>query len=238
MSVFSKTTAGGIQLWVGNPDCQTAHNFLLGHLVRMQANFIGATEELGTRRQGNIGEFIGLRVAYDAGMGGLRKFAANATNPLNTISKTDLDICYILFHESDESRDIIYIQEVKTTFGLTLSYADTLAKDFEKLFGGDPNLTLQSRMQVICTRLEIETNEEHLCERALALAATKPAECTKVRLIPTLVHERVGTQPAPKLVAVRTSIISQGWNGSSVDAWSIAFTDLEDRLTRLARGMP
>ena len=53
----------GLMLWLGQPDCQTAHDSLLSYLMNMGVNFIPTTEVLDIRRKGNLGEFISLRVA-------------------------------------------------------------------------------------------------------------------------------------------------------------------------------
>jgi hypothetical protein len=55
-----------------------------------------------------------------------------------------------------------------------------------------------------------------------------------VRLLPTLVHEKNGTTPHPKMLAIRETLIGLGW--TEVEAWAIALSDLDQRLVRIATG--
>lgn len=202
----------------------------------MRANFIGPTIPLDTRRKGNLGEFIALRVAREGNLGAAETFAANAVNPLNPISISGLDLSYFLFNDEDPAKDLLFIQETKTTSGVDLSYGDNLIKDYAKLFGIDVTTTLQTRLQVICNQIELERNKEHLCERVLLLGGELAEQCSRTVLLPTIVHEKHGTNPVSKLLAIREAIASQGWPIRNIAPWSIAFCDLEQRLTRIARG--
>ncbi len=233
---FAQTQQSGITLWLSDPSCQAAHDALLAELVRINSNFIPPTDNPSNIRRGNLGEFIALRVASLTYPAATQVFAPNAINPLNSASIPGLDLTYLLFHDGDATLDLAFIQEVKTTGGADLGYADNLIADYGKLFGTNINFTLQSRLQTICSSLEIERKRPDLAARVLVLGATTPQACSQVKLIPTMVHERVGTQPVAKMVAIRQAIASQGWSLTSILAWAIALTDLDERLKRLARG--
>ena len=154
------------------------------------------------------------------------------------MSLPGLDITYVMIDESNSRGDFVCLQEVKTTGDTNLAYANNLVRDYEKLFGYDLDFTLASRLQVVANKFELEQNLPHLCERVLALAGETPSECVRVQLVPTLVHERTGALPVPKLLAIRTAISSQGWTATNIHAWSIALSNLDDKLQRLARGQP
>jgi hypothetical protein len=226
----------GLMLWLGQPDCQTAHDYLLSRLINMGVNFIPCNRSLDVRRKGNLGEFICLSVSSYTSLENTLKFANNAVNPLGAMSLPGLDLTYIFVDSQNSDRDLAIVQEVKTTGSDDLSYADNLTRDYQKLFEDDLEFTLASRLQVIANKLELEQNRPELCERVLAMAGEIPSECRQIRLIPTLVHERVGAAPIPKLLAIRTAISSYGWPLTHIHGWSIALSDLDDRLQRLARG--
>jgi hypothetical protein len=226
----------GVSLWEGDPDCQTAHDALLTRLAAMHTSFIGVTATLDVKRKGNIGEFISLYVSSYTGLRPAYCFANNAVNPLSGISLSGLDITYILLDQANPVNDLAILQEVKTTGDTSLNHANHLIRDYQKLFDGDLDFTLASRLQVIANKFEMEQHLPHLCERVLALAGDTPNECSHVNLFPTLVHEKNGAAPLPKLLAIRTSISSQGWPLTRISAWSIALSDLDKRLERLARG--
>jgi len=230
-----KTSASGIDLWVGDPSCQAAHEALLATLSTL-GNFIPPTEELGTRRQGNLGEFISLQVALSSQLPHSRVFGSSAFDPLQNISSAGLDISYAYFDDHDEKNDLLYVQEVKTTGDISLSYANALIKDYEKLFGEDANLTLQTRTQAMAFRLETSEQRPDLATRLRRLAATQPLTCQHVRLIPTIVHELIGADPHKKLLAITSAIGALGWPKEQINGWSIGFQDLISRLDRLARG--
>jgi hypothetical protein len=234
-TIFLKQISGGLELWTGDPTCQAAHEALLAILAKA-GPFICATEPLSARRQGNLGEFIALQVALHAPLQYTSVHAMNAFQPLQDISNAGLDVTYLYFAPSDESNDCIYIQEVKTTGGITLDYAETLVDDYQKLFDEDPKFTLNTRIQGIATKIAWGEKRADLADRLRNLARTEPKSCTGVRLIPTLVHERLGTDPVVKLLAVKTAISALGWVSGDIRPWSVAFEDVILRLTRIARG--
>lgn len=179
---------------------------------------------------------MALRIAVNSFPNAAQIFAPNAINPLNSASISGLDLTYLLFHDTDEKLDLAFIQEVKTTGGASLSYADNLITDYEKLFGTNINFTLQSRLQSISTSLEIERKRPDLVARVLKLAGTTPKSCPQIKLFPTAVHELSGTTPVPKMLAIRQAIATQGWPVDSIVPWAVALMDLDERLIRLARG--
>ncbi|WP_020485989.1 hypothetical protein [Rhizobium leguminosarum] len=163
-------------------------------------------------------------------------FALNAFAPLQDISHSGLDLAYAYFDPFEPSNDLIYLQEVKTTGGIDLSYADNLISDYRKLFGEDGSVTYNTRIQGISMQIELQHQRPDLADRLRNLSETQVSRCNQVRLIPTLVHERVGTAPVEKLVGVKSAITALGWSAQQVAPWSIAMTDLIDRLVRLSRG--
>lgn len=234
---FAPIRHSGVTLWEGDPDCQAAHDALLARLIAMNSTFIGAAAVLDVNRKGNLGEFISLYVSSSyTGLSRAHKFANNATNPLGGMSLPGLDITYVLIHPSNPASDLVCLQEVKTTGDRSLNYGNNLVRDYGKLFGDDLDFTLASRLQVVANKFELEQNMPDLCECVLALAGEIPSQCPRIHLVPTLVHERNSAAPAPKLLAIRTAIASQGWTIANIHAWSIALSQIDDRLQRLARG--
>ena len=41
-----------------------------------------------------------------------------------------------------------------------------------------------------------------------------------------------------KMAVIRQVLIGKGWSPGVVECWSVALSDLDNRLTRLARGQP
>jgi hypothetical protein len=162
--------------------------------------------------------------------------ANNAFQPLQDISHAGLDVTYLYFDPLNENNDFLYIQEVKTTADLSLGYADRLAADYRKLFEEDPQFTLNTRIQGLAAKIAWGEKQPLLADRLRNLARTEPKSCTGIKLIPTLVHERPGTDPVVKLLAVKTAISAMGWVPGQIRPWSIAFEGLIQRLTRMARG--
>jgi hypothetical protein len=232
---FTATNQNQIHLWLGDPTCQGAHDALLGRLVEINSNFIPPGAMPTDIVRGNLGEFIALRIAQKT-FSATQTFAPNAIQPLNSASISGVDLTYLMFHANDSSLDMAFIQEVKTTGQSSLAYADKLIVDYDKLFGTNVNFTLESRLQAISNSLEIERQRPDLVARVIELNGTTAQSCPRIRLIPTLVHERSGTQPVQKMIAIRQAIASKGWPSASIEAWAVALTDLDQRLIRLARG--
>jgi hypothetical protein len=195
---------------------------------------------LDTRLKGNLGESIGFYIGKNHEFRDCRAFAANALTPFRNISQADLDIVWVLFAD-DSKDDLAILQEVKTTSSSDLAYADKLTEDYAKLFGSDPRTTLHTRLQGIKARLRYEQNEPALSDRVAELAANSGRSAktaTQLLLVPTLLHERSGTDPVKKMVAIRSAITGLGWQSQYIEPYAIGLTDLDDRLLRLANEKP
>jgi len=162
-------------------------------------------------------------------------FTANALNPFRKISKPEIDIVWIRFGATTDD-DVAVLQEVKTTGSPLLTLADSLIRDYDKLFGTDPHFTLHTRLQDIKNKLEYEHGRPELCPRMTELAGQSPQTSPQVRLFPTLVHERHESDPQTKMLAIRETLCGKGWARQVVQSWAIGFVDLNDRLIRLAQG--
>lgn len=226
-----------IRVWVGDPDCQAAHELILDLLQKKKAApFLPSGTSVTNSIKGNIGEFVALCVlklttAHD----GMQVVAANANNPLNAISHTEIDIAWIRIG-NDPAEDQLLVQEVKTTGDPELGYADSLTKDYDKLFGTDPGLTLQTRVQAIKNQLENLGTDSGRLQRLGNLVGNSARTCIGVHLLPTLVHERANADPVSKLIAVRSNIAGLGWDIGKIFPHAIGFNNLNDRIQRLAEG--
>jgi hypothetical protein len=239
LSGFAQTTKNGIVVWIGSPNCQSAHDAILEWLKSICSDFPGAAV-LDARLKGNLGESIGFYIGKTYEFGACRAFAANALSPFRNISQADLDIVWVLFAD-DPKDDIAVLQEVKTTSSSDLAYADKLTEDYAKLFGPDPRTTLHTRLQGIKARLRYEQNNLALSARIAELASNSGQSAktaTQFLLVPTLLHERTGTDPIKKMVAVRSAITGIGWQSNYIQPYAIGLTDLDDRLLRLANEKP
>lgn len=233
---FSRTNYQGVSFWEGLPDCQAAHNYLLTQLQQMGVSFKPWGASLSDRCKGNLGEFIAMCIGRDIEFTNLQLFSANAMDPLSDISQPDIDLVWLFFAQNP-AQDFAILQEIKTTGNPSLGYGNTLITDYNKLFGKNPAFTLQSRLSVIANRFLLEQNNPALAIRAINLAGINAQTCPGIRLYPTLVHEKRNADPVTKLTSVRSSIVSdQGWPEDSVQGWSVALEDLNDRLQRLFSG--
>lgn len=234
---FVSEQRGPIRAWIGTPDCDAAHRFLLERLTTIVGGrFLEPGESLNERRKGNIGEFISWCVGQVGVYTEWVPFVANAYTPLSNISTNGIDIVWLFLPDSGPDDDHAVILEVKTTTAATTAYARTMTSDFEKLFGVDPAFTLQSRFQAIKNHLEFSHGRLDLCPRVEALAGLSPRDCSSVSLLPTVLHDLNSSSPDEDLLAVRTSIASKGWDEARITPWSIALRDLEARLTRFSQG--
>ena len=145
----------------------------------------------------------------------------------------DLDIVWLHFG-STEADDWAALQEVKTTGGDSLGLADSLITDYEKLFGENLKLTLQTRLGDLKNKLD-QQGQGHLSSRVTALGGPAPNRARGIRLIPTLLHD-AALDSSTKMDAVRQVLIGRGWSTGVVECWSVTLGDIDQRLTRLARG--
>jgi hypothetical protein len=232
---FSARIENDIELWEGAPDCQAAHDAVLEQLFKYCKNFLVAGESVSERHKGNLAEFIACMLGKHHDLSAYCVFAANAFNPLSNISKSDLDLVWVLFGNVP-SDDALVLQEVKATGSSDLAIAYKIPDDYQKLFGSKPNFTLSTRLQAIKNQLEIGQDRKDLSLRINAFLCKSPTTARSTTLLPTLVHEKVGADPVTRLLAVRTNLQNKGWSGDSIRSWSVSFTDLEKRFERLAHG--
>jgi hypothetical protein len=237
MPGFAKTETHGVVLWVGDPDCQAAHDATLRWLRGNCPVFCPTPSATDNILKGNLGETITFCVGYWYVFNGshVHAFSANALNPFGGISKADIDIVWIHFGETGDD-DMAILQEVKTTGEPSLSLADGLINDYDKLFGTDPRFTLHMRLQGIKNAIEYEHKRPDLCPRMAELAGQSPHTSSRVLLCPTLVHERHASDPQTKMLAIRETLCGKGWARKAVQPWAIGFFDLNERLLRLAMG--
>jgi hypothetical protein len=230
---FNAVATGNVRLWSGDPDCQAAHEAILEWLRSRKVRFRDTASPVDHILRGNLGETITFFVAVHDDYEACHAYPANALRPFNPNSAIDFDIAWVYFG-ADPKDDWAALQEVKTTSGKDLSYADALIPDYEKLFGTNLRLTLQTRLQDIQGRLEYGSKRKDLGDRVFRLAGNTPQTSSRVRLLPTLVHDKAGATPDYKMLAVRETLIGMGW--ADVEAWAIGLTDLDDRLVRIATG--
>ena len=241
MPGFRENSAGAIGwlAWVGDPDDDSAHLTILDWLndaIGSTSAFLSPTVGLPATTKGNIGEFVAYKIgATYYFTNHVRADTANAFQPLAFESRTGVDIVWLHFGSS-ESHDWIALQEVKTTGVSSLGLADTLNDDYEKLFGEDPRMTLQTRLTSLKNKLD-QWNMGHFAPRVTALGGPSPNMASGIRLIPTLMHDAADNSFA-KMNAVRQVLMGQGWSAGSIECWSILLGDIDYRLTRLAQGLP
>ena len=223
--------------WVANPDDDAAHAAVLACLsLTVDGRFPVVEVPLSHSIRGNLGEFITYQIGREyVFVNGEIAHNANTSNPLNAQSKSDIDIVWLYFGNS-MADDWTAIQEVKTT-GLPLrSSARDLVSDYRKLFGENLRLTLATRLMAIKNTLD-ERGQGHLAPRLTALGGPTADQSRGVRLVPTIVHDKV-FEPSSDLVFVRESLVGQGWGAAFIECWSVSLGDLDDRLLRLSQGMP
>ena len=225
----------GYVLWTGDPDDVAAHQFILNHLSsRANAAVLSAHQPLSNPIKGNLGEFI----AYSLGKHYVFSHVnyvdtANAWDPLSNISRPGVDIIWLYFGD-DETSDWAAVQEVKTTGTSSLQIADALISDYEKLFGDDVRLTLQTRLGALKNKMD-QQGQCHLAPRATALIGPNPQRSNRIQIIPTLVYD-ADYDASSKMTSVRQALMGRGWSPDSVECWSVAIGNLDDRLSRLTRG--
>ena len=225
--------------WVGDPDDDTAHLTILNWLksaIGSPSFFLSPTASLPVTTKGNLGEFIAYKIGATCYFSDhVRADTANAFAPLALESRTGVDIVW-LHLGSSSSIDWVALQEVKTTGDPSLNLADGLNDDYAKLFGEDPRMTLQTRLTSLKNKLD-QWNLGDLAPRITALGGPNPSMAHGIRLIPTLVHDAAsGHKSFPRMNGVRQVLIGQGWSPASIKCWSILLEDVDERLTRLARG--
>ncbi len=237
MSGFERkhSNVQGLLTWEGEPDDNAAHRKILEWLqCSATSGFLSSSDSLSNPLKGNIGEFIAYKLGDEFIFTNTEiADAANAWNPLSKISRPDIDIVWLYFGET-ESDDWAALQEVKTTGEASLELARNLTTDYDKLFGEDPCLTLQTRLAATKNKLD-QLGLGELSPRVTALGGPSPNLSQGIRLLPTLIHDSAHPSDM-RMTSVRQTLIGQGWSSYVVECWSIALSDLDDRLSRLARG--
>ena len=237
MSSFKSNSFGvtGWLAWEGDPDDDAAHQAVLTWLQGVvTAGFLGPSEPLTNAIKGNLGEFIAYRIGESFVFTNVTiAHAANAWDPLSHISRPDIDIVWLHFGDA-ETDDWAALQEVKTTGEPSLRLADDLIADYDKLFGENLRLTLQTRLGALKNKLE-QQGQGVLSPRVTALGGPSADQARGIRLLPTLLHD-AADDSLTKMSVVRQVLIGRGWSSDVVECWSVALTDLDDRLSRLAKG--
>lgn len=100
---FSRNSSNGVTLWVGNPDCQAAHNLILTWLKGRISSFRTNASTSDNILKGNLGEAISFCVGLWNHFGNYYPFPANAFNPLDTIARDGIDIVWILFGSTEDN---------------------------------------------------------------------------------------------------------------------------------------
>jgi len=232
---FKRTNRGTIALWQGTPSCSAAQRFVRRWLRENSPAYPTIWIPDNTRLKGNLGECIAFCCASLAWNPMPRCLAANAFKTLGNISRSEIDLLWIGFGTTPND-DFIIQQEVKTTTSRTLDYAAALITDYEKSFGPDPYLTLNTHLQAVKSKLKYEWQQPQLVNRVNALQAQTPALAHRLTIIPTLIHDLNSEDPVPKLTAVEAELKAGGWR--HIESWAIGFKGLSDHLKSMAEDKP
>jgi len=211
------------------------HAFVLEALQEIGCTFVAAGAALTMNQVGNLGEFVTFCIGHKKAFATFRCHPANAHEPLNTISRSGVDLIWILF-ASEPAKDSVLLQEVKTTGSPDMAIHSSLVADYRKMFGRTSRETLAIMLQGVKSRLVFDEHRPDLSTRLTRLAGVSPQTCQNVTLHPTIVHEAIGGDAGPVMLAVRTSVAALGWSESDIRPWSIAMSGLTVRLQRLAEG--
>ena len=221
--------------WEGDPDDDAAHKTVLDWLQGMVTpGILNSSESLSNAAKGNLGEFIAYQIGSNYVFTNVTiAHAANAWDPLSQISRPDIDIVWLHFGDT-ETDDWAALQEVKTTGEASLRLADGFITDYDKLFGENLHLTLQTRLGALKNKLE-QQGQGDFSPRVTALGGPSPNLARGIRLFPTLLHDAAHAS-STKMTVIRQVLIGRGWSSDVVECWSVALADLDNRLSRLARG--
>lgn len=228
---------GGLTAWSADPDYESAYSLLLHWLANTVGSiFLPETEPFTNTIKGNLGEFVGYQIGRNyAFVHGEIAHSANASAPLSRISRSGLDVVWMYFG-ANPSEDWAAIQEIKTTGQGSLGLADELADDYAKLYGTDHRVRLEPRLYSLMSVLR-ELGLGQFSPRLTALGGPGPNSTTGIYLLPTLIHDS-SNESSTKMLAVRQTILGQGWPPRVVNCWSVGLNQLDGRLERLARGQP
>ena len=237
MSGFRKNQDSTIDwsLWEGDPDSDAAHQTILQWLESAATSgFLTSTQSLSPAIKGNLGEFTAYQIGSNfVFTNGEIAYGANTPDPLSPKSQDGVDIVWLYFGFS-EADDWAGLQEIKTTGEPTLRLANELINDYDKLFGENVRLTLQTRLTALKNKFD-QQGKRHLSSRLTALGGPAPYQARGVRLYPTLFHDAADISET-KMTSIRQVLIGRGWSANTVECWSVVLDNLDDRLARLSRG--
>lgn len=247
MNAFAKNQVpvpgvGDIHIFLGSPNCQTFYTWVIDSLVELMHPGFDAPNppltSISTAQMGNLGEAITLLV------GRTDRFSVepfiyvlgSALTPFNPSALTGVDIMIVYLDPNGVvANDRLFIQEIKTTGNADLSYSKALISDYKKLLDTNyPTLSLMSRVSALKCKLKWEHRfTDDKLQRVEDLAQVTAADCTRLRLLPTLIHDR-GSCSVSDLSHVMTEIQGQGWPQGTIEAWSISMSRLSEALVHMA----
>ncbi|MGN6828915.1 hypothetical protein [Paucibacter sp. M5-1] len=240
---ISHSKGGLIRQFRGDPNCAAFYAWVLNYLGQLAAAGHAPPTpplvELTNGQKGNIGEFITFLVARNEKFGAANytPSLAGALIPLQPGTAVGLDIMVLFLDPvGNTANDRLYIQEVKATGAEELTYAEALVKDYKKLLDDtQPSTALQSRISAIKAKLHLELNWPLAkIQRVEDIAQPDAKHCTRIRLMPTLVHDLRHGDPAAALNKVIDQIYLQGWPDGTIEGWSIAITRLNEAMVQMA----
>ncbi|MCE9603213.1 MAG: hypothetical protein K8S21_13495 [Gemmatimonadetes bacterium] len=232
---FRQEQIGEIETWCGEPDCNAAIAALRAHLDLTPIPRLKAGESLTNVQVGNLGESLAYLVGRHARFSESRfmMMGVNAGNPLASGSRTGLDLLWIAFHESDETLDHAWLQEVKTTRDSTnATYLDQLVVDHKKLFAESISLSLEARLWEASFTLKNSNQTQELDRRVRALGGRSAAEVRGVSLLPTGVHDR-HVDAITAMEDVRLTLLDLGWREEMVLPVLIGISAIRSRFDEL-----
>lgn len=238
MTAFAAQEYNGNTVWHGAPDCDAAHQDVLAWLTETGQPFLEPGVNPTTNVFGNVGELIAFRIGREriqTNGGELVAHAPNVDAPLIDRSRDGVDIVWLHFAEHP-SGDWVVLQEVKATADPGLGHAATLLNDYQKLFGTDPRLTLRSRLNGLKAWLSLQLDRPQLATRLTGLGGSSPSEATRVRVLPTFVHEASTADPAGRMVLIRQSMLGLGWPDEAIYCWAVGLEDFATRIDQLVHG--
>lgn len=251
MTTFSKTQVpvfgvGDIHRYLGNPNCAAFYTWILNSLEDLMHPGFAAPSppltQITTGQMGNLGEAITYLVGRTERFNRVPFIAAlgSALTPFNPSAQTGVDITIVYLDPNGiVANDRLFIQEIKTTGAAELGYSKALIEDYQKLLDTTkPTLSLMSRVSSLKCKLKWEHHYgPALLQRVEDLAQPTAADCTRIQLLPTLVHDR-NSDPVNALSQVMVAIQAQGWPKGTIEAWSISINQLNQALLHMANRRP
>ncbi len=248
---FSKTQVpvvgvGDIHCYVGAPNCSAFYAWVLRTLEDLMHPGFGPPSPPLTKitpgQMGNLGEAITYLVGRTERFASVPFIVAlgSALTPFNPSAITGVDIVIVYLDPNGVvANDRLFIQEIKSTGAVKLEYSKALIGDYQKLLDTTtPHLSLMSRVSSLKCKLKWEHHfDSGLLQRVEDLAQPSASDCTRIRLLPTLVHDR-NSDPIAALSHVMVEIKKQGWPQGCIEAWSISIAQLNQALLHMANRTP